>query len=99
MGATNHYLAKLEERRDGEMGLDRTRTRIRRVHRGSSGCGDAMTAAYDYRLQVWTVGGVVQTCGHPQSMRLSGPCCNQYRYAGQRINPDPPARIIAGRGL
>ena len=78
-----------KERSDGEIGLDHTRTRICRVHSGGVGRGDDMNnamkdATYDYRLQVWTIGGVVQTCGHPQSMRLSGPCCNQYRYAGQR---------------
>ncbi|MBI2364170.1 MAG: hypothetical protein HYV01_04075 [Deltaproteobacteria bacterium] len=41
---------------------------------------------FDYDLQVWVVGGVIQCCGHPETMRLGGkPCCNAYRLAGQRI--------------
>jgi len=41
---------------------------------------------FDYDLQVWVVGGVIQRCGHPETMRLGGkPCCNAYRLAGQRI--------------
>jgi len=41
---------------------------------------------FDYDLQVWVVGGVIQRCGHPETMRLGGkPCCNAFRLAGQRI--------------
>lgn len=43
-------------------------------------------SGFDYDLQVWVVGGVVQKCGHPESKRLGGkPCCNAYRLAGQKI--------------
>ena len=43
-------------------------------------------SGFDYDLQVWVVAGVVQKCGHPETMRLGGkPCCNAYRLAGQRI--------------
>ena len=43
-------------------------------------------SGFDYDLQVWVVGGIVQKCGHPEAMRLGGkPCCNAYRLAGQRI--------------
>jgi hypothetical protein len=43
-------------------------------------------SGFDYDLQVWVVGGIVQHCGHPQTMRLGGkPCCNAFRLAGQRI--------------
>jgi hypothetical protein len=41
---------------------------------------------FDYNLQVWVIGGIVQRCSHPDTMRLGGkPCCNAYRFAGQRI--------------
>ena len=47
---------------------------------------------FDYKAQVWIVGGVVQPCGHPTSMRRGGvTCCNAYRYAGQRIAEVPGA--------
>lgn len=43
-------------------------------------------SGFDYDLQVWVVGGIVQNCGHPETMRLGGkPCCNAYRLAGQRV--------------
>ena len=43
-------------------------------------------SGFDYDLQVWVVGGIVQKCGHPETMRLGGkPCCNAYRLAGQKI--------------
>jgi len=43
-------------------------------------------SGFDYDLQVWIVGGVVQKCVHPATMRLGGkPCCNAYRLAGQKI--------------
>ena len=40
---------------------------------------------YDYALQVWVLGGIVQRCGHPERMRQHGPCCDQARYAGQPV--------------
>ena len=51
-------------------------------------------ATYNYRLQVWTIDGIVQTCGHPQSMRLFGPCCNQYRYQGMTVSVAMIARPL-----
>ena len=43
-------------------------------------------SGFDYDLQAWIVGGIVQKCGHPETMRLGGKsCCNAYRLAGQRI--------------
>lgn len=43
---------------------------------------------YDYHVQVWVLGGVVQPCGHPESMQRdpSNPCCNAYTYAGYKIS-------------
>ena len=38
---------------------------------------------FDYDLQVWTIGGVVQECGHPQSMRPG--CCNADRFKGLKV--------------
>jgi hypothetical protein len=40
---------------------------------------------YDYAVQVWVKGGVVQPCGHPATMRVTRPCCAANRYQGQRI--------------
>jgi hypothetical protein len=38
---------------------------------------------YDYGLQVWVRGGIVEDCQHPESM---GPgCCNGRFYAGQAV--------------
>lgn len=38
---------------------------------------------FDYDVQVWVSGGIVQRCGHPESM---GPtCCNGRIYAGKAI--------------
>jgi hypothetical protein len=43
-------------------------------------------SGFDYRLQVWVRAGVIQSCGHPESMRPGGkPCCPAYRLAGQRV--------------
>lgn len=43
-------------------------------------------SGFDYDLQVWVVGGIVQKCGHPETLRSGGrPCCNAYRLAGQKI--------------
>ena len=43
---------------------------------------------YDYHVQVWVLGGVVQPCGHPDSMQSdpSRPCCNAQVYHGYKIN-------------
>lgn len=34
---------------------------------------------FDYDLQVWVRAGIVQSCGHPESMRCG---CNARKYAG-----------------
>jgi hypothetical protein len=50
---------------------------------------------FDYQVQVWVVGGVVQRCGHPTSMRpAGGPCCNAYRHVGKRIAQVPGAETF-----
>ena len=41
---------------------------------------------FDYDLQVWIVDGIVQDCGHTRAMKVNGPCCNQNKLAGQRID-------------
>jgi hypothetical protein len=49
---------------------------------------------FDYELQVWVANGIIQRCGHPQTMRSDGrPCCNVYRLAGQSILDAPNAQI------
>ena len=50
---------------------------------------DRSTTVYDYDLQVWTVNGIVQPCGHPIEMRVNGPCCPANRYRGRHINTIP----------
>lgn len=42
----------------------------------------AVLNGFDYRLQVWVVGGIVQNCGHPAS---SAVCCNARRYATRAV--------------
>lgn len=37
---------------------------------------------FDYALQVWVIGGVVQNCGHP---RPREGCCNGAKYAGRCV--------------
>lgn len=44
---------------------------------------------FDYDLQVWVVGGIVQPCSHPETTR---PCCNAAKYAGRAVV------TIPGRG-
>ena len=50
---------------------------------------------FDYDLQVWVKDGIVQLCGHPESMRTERVCCNQFRYEGmtiqtaRRLHADP----------
>ena len=43
---------------------------------------------FDYNVQVWVLGGMVQPCGHPEEMQRNAdhPCCNGYVYAGYKIN-------------
>lgn len=54
---------------------------------------------FDYDLQAWVVNGVIQRCGHPQTMCSDGrPCCNAYRLAGQTILDVPNAQRRDGRG-
>jgi hypothetical protein len=49
---------------------------------------------FDYELQVWVANGIIQGCGHAQTMRSNGkPCCNAYRLAGQRILEVPNAQV------
>ena len=38
---------------------------------------------YDYRLQVWVAEGVIQDCGHPESMQPG--CCTAHRLAGKPV--------------
>lgn len=42
----------------------------------------ALLNGFDYSLQVWVIGGVVQNCGHVSG---AAPCCNARRYAGQCV--------------
>ncbi len=46
---------------------------------------------FDYDLQVWVVGGIIQDCGHPASM---GPeCCNARKYRGMVL------KVVKASGL
>ena len=48
---------------------------------------------FDYDLQVWVVDGIIQPCGHPDTMRSpKHSCCNAYRLAGQNILNVPNAQ-------
>ena len=48
---------------------------------------------FDYELQVWVTNGIIQRCGHPDTMRSQGKfCCNAYRLAGQNILDVPNAQ-------
>lgn len=47
----------------------------------------AVMNGFDYALQVWVVGGVVQNCEHPD--RASRTCCNASKYAGQCVKYVP----------
>jgi len=38
---------------------------------------------YDYQLQVWVVNGIIQNCGHPESMRPG--CCNADKLQGKKL--------------
>ena len=53
---------------------------------------------FDYELQVWVANGIIQRCGHPETMRLQGRfCCNAYRLAGRSILDLPNAQRRDGR--
>jgi hypothetical protein len=45
----------------------------------------ATSPVFNYDLQVWTRAGIVQMCGHPETMRQHGPCCNAARLAGRQV--------------
>ena len=38
-----------------------------------------MDNEFNYELQVWTTGDIVQECAHPESMKENN-CCNAYVY-------------------
>jgi hypothetical protein len=41
---------------------------------------------FDYELQVWVTNGIIQCCGHLESMHPQGrSCCNGHRLAGRSI--------------
>lgn len=44
---------------------------------------------FDYDLQVWVLGGVVQDCGHPSGGTRG--CCNARMYSGRTLEA---ARVI-----
>ncbi len=49
---------------------------------------------FDYELQVWVANGIIQRCGHPETMRFQAKsCCNAYQLAGQSILDVPNAQI------
>ncbi len=45
---------------------------------------------FDYDLQVWVVDFIIQKCGHPESMREHGSCCNANLYHGIDIRKIAP---------
>ena len=48
---------------------------------------------FDYELQVCVVNGIIQHCGHPDTMRSpKNFCCNAYRLAGRSIVDVPNAQ-------
>lgn len=48
--------------------------------------GGRVWNGFDYALQVWVLEGVIQPCGHPETMRAPGrPCCAAARLAGRPI--------------
>jgi hypothetical protein len=62
---------------------------------------------FDYELQLWVVNGIIQHCGHPDTMRSAKNfCCNAYRLAGRSIVDVPNAQrrdvddtLTKGHGL
>jgi len=48
---------------------------------------------FDYELQVWVANGIIQCCGHSDTMPSPKKfCCNAYRLAGQNILDVPNAQ-------
>ena len=46
----------------------------------------AVFNGFDYRLQVWVVGGVVKMCGHSDNLEFGhGRGCNGARYATRAV--------------
>ena len=55
--------------------------------------GGRVWNGFDYELQLWVVDGIIQRCGHLDTMRLpEKSCCNAYRLAGQSILDVPDAQ-------
>lgn len=50
--------------------------------------GGVVWNGFDYFLQVWVEGGVIQDCGHPPALKAGG-CCNAHRLAGRMIEEVP----------
>ena len=60
---------------------------------------DRVWNGFDYELQVWVVTGIMQRCGHRETICLQGrSCLNAYRLAGGSIVDVPNAQKIKGRG-
>jgi len=38
---------------------------------------------YNYELRVWVLNGIIQNCGHPETMRPG--CCNADKFQGKRL--------------
>lgn len=49
---------------------------------------------FNYELQVWTLDGIILPCGHLPQMRVNGPCCNGWKYAGKKIEQIEVVEII-----
>jgi len=48
---------------------------------------DRAVRRFNYSLQVWTINGIIQRCGHPDRMRtVSRSCCNAYELAGRHLS-------------
>jgi hypothetical protein len=62
---------------------------------------------FDYEQQVWVGNGIIQHCGHPDTMRSpKNFCCTAYRLAGRSIVDVPNAQrrdvddtLTKGQGL
>ncbi len=48
--------------------------------------------SFDYRLQVWVKNGIIQNCGHPESMRPG--CCNGDRLKGLKVEDCGDQKIV-----
>lgn len=54
---------------------------------------------FDYELQVWVVNGIIQHCGHADTvLSPKNFCCSACRLAGQSIFDVPNAQRRDGRG-